>query len=151
MVGSAGGWDIPQRSRHTAKLLGPVLKVGDVGLTPLVGGGVLAAPFGGDPPEVAARVLALGVVAHACCVCCVEREKPGVCEKDGSVVRGGGLGSGEDAQGWMCWMCWVWSALADGRVRDVNWVVGIVWNRQGMWGCRVARGERWWRRAATVI
>ncbi len=55
--------------RLTAKLLGPVLEVGDVGLTPLVGGGVLAAPFGGDPPEVAARVFALGVVAHVCCVC----------------------------------------------------------------------------------
>ncbi len=51
-------------SRRTAKLLGPVLKVGDVRLTPLVGGGILAAPLGGDPPEVAARVLALSVVAH---------------------------------------------------------------------------------------
>ena len=35
-----------------------------VRLTPLVGGGILAAPLGGDPPEMAARVLALSVVAH---------------------------------------------------------------------------------------
>lgn len=37
-----------------AKLLGSVLKVGDIRLTPLVGGGVVTAPLGGDPPEMAA-------------------------------------------------------------------------------------------------
>ena len=89
--------------RLTAKLLGPVLEVGDVGLTPLVGGGVLAAPFGGDPPEVAARVFALGVVAHVCCVCCVEGKVRDVKERR-ECRSGGGLGSGEDVRGCMCWM-----------------------------------------------
>jgi hypothetical protein len=63
--------------RHTAQLLCPVLKVGDVGLTPLVGDGVVPAPLGGDPPEVAAGVLSLGIVAHGCLVY-VERRGPEV-------------------------------------------------------------------------
>lgn len=50
--------------RHTTKFFSPVLKVCHVRLTPLVGDGVVTAPLGGDPPEVAAGVLSLGVVAH---------------------------------------------------------------------------------------
>ena len=38
--------------------------MGDIGLASLVGEGVLAAPLGGDPAEVAAGILALSVVAH---------------------------------------------------------------------------------------
>jgi hypothetical protein len=53
---------------HTAKFLGPVLKMGDVRLTPLVRDGVVPAPLGGDPPEVAAGVLSLSVVAHVVCL-----------------------------------------------------------------------------------
>jgi len=44
--------------------ISPVLEMCHVGLTPLVGECVVLAPLGGDPAEVAAGVLALGVVAH---------------------------------------------------------------------------------------
>ena len=49
---------------HTANLLRPVLKIGDVRFAPLVGDGVVSAPLRGDPSEMAAGVLALSVVAH---------------------------------------------------------------------------------------
>jgi hypothetical protein len=48
---------------HTAKFV-LVLKVGDVRLTPLVHDDVDPAPRVSDPPEVAAGVLSLSVVAH---------------------------------------------------------------------------------------
>lgn len=38
--------------------------MGDIGLAALVGEGVVTAPLGGDPAEVPAGVLALGIVAH---------------------------------------------------------------------------------------
>ena len=47
----------------------------DVWFAPLVGGGVLPAPLGGNPPEVAARVLPLSIVAHGVSVS--NREKGG--------------------------------------------------------------------------
>jgi hypothetical protein len=79
--------------QHTAQLLGPVLKVRDVRLTPLVGHGVVPAPLGGDPPEVAARVLSLRVVAHVCLcgVIVVVEGKPGLCVERREVVQGDGL------------------------------------------------------------
>lgn len=43
-----------------------------VRLAPLVGDCIVPAPLGGDPPEVAARVLPLCVIAHGCGVCLVE-------------------------------------------------------------------------------
>lgn len=49
---------------HTAWLLGLVLEVGDIGFAALVRHGVVSAPLGGDPAEVAARVFALSIVAH---------------------------------------------------------------------------------------
>lgn len=49
---------------RTAALLCPVLKMRDVRLTSLVGDGVVATPLGGNPPEVAARVLSLYIVTH---------------------------------------------------------------------------------------
>lgn len=50
----------------TALVVGglPVLEVRHVGLAPPVGELVALAPLGRDPPEVAARVLSLCVVAH---------------------------------------------------------------------------------------
>jgi hypothetical protein len=48
----------------TAKFFCPVLEMCDIGLAPLVSDGVVLAPLGCDPSEVAAGVLALGVVAH---------------------------------------------------------------------------------------
>jgi hypothetical protein len=51
---------------HTAKLLGSVLEVGDIGLAALVRHGVVSAPLGGDPAEVAARIFSLSIVTHGC-------------------------------------------------------------------------------------
>jgi hypothetical protein len=68
---SLTGW-VMRGSQRTTQLLCPVLKVRDVGLTPLVGDGVVPAPLGGDPPEVAAGVLSLSVVAHGCLCVFVE-------------------------------------------------------------------------------
>jgi hypothetical protein len=48
----------------SAKLIGPELKVGDIGLAPLVCQGVVSAPAGSNPAVVTARVFSLGVVAH---------------------------------------------------------------------------------------
>jgi hypothetical protein len=53
-----------QGTKHTTRLICAVLKMGDIGLASLVGEGILAAPLGGDPAEVAAGILALSVVAH---------------------------------------------------------------------------------------
>jgi hypothetical protein len=60
-----------------------------------VGGGVLAAPLGGDPAEVAARVFALRVVAHGCCVWCVY-----VCEGDARSVCDRTTGRSFRLTGW---------------------------------------------------
>lgn len=81
----------------TTELLGAVLKVGDVGLAALVGDGVVAAPLGGDPAEVAARVLSLGVVAHGGSGCgwWSDWEFGGLVDNDEGVVGGGGGSSVE--------------------------------------------------------
>lgn len=42
----------------------PELEVSDIGLAAFVCQGVVSAPPGRDPTEVAARVFSLGVVAH---------------------------------------------------------------------------------------
>ena len=66
--------------------------MGDIGLAALVRHGVVSAPLGGDPAEVAARVFALSIVAHG---------------EDGRVPEGdkGTRGCGGLAGGWnSCWI-----------------------------------------------
>jgi hypothetical protein len=58
------GVSIPNLQRLRTGVYLPVLKVCHVGLASLVGQGVVLAPLGCDPAEVAARVFPLSVVAH---------------------------------------------------------------------------------------
>ena len=89
---------------HTAKLLGSVLEVGDIGLAALVRHGVVFAPLGGDPAEVAARIFSLSIVTHGCGMMLLMIAVPG-----GRLRVGEGLeGAGTDCEG--IYMLTVWEA-----------------------------------------